>query len=442
MSSKRFIEITPSNQVPTSTMSYRNGNNIISFTLGASDMMLIPSSVRLQGNIAFYKSDGVLATAGDKLMINERVGVYGAFSQIIIKNGQQQVMEHLKHYNRFMASYLPAHTSVNDSMTYNQNQSLTSPNWDLSTQKLVNSGGVEPNGVSFCCPLPCGVLSSSTPLPLSNVYGMNGCVIDVVLNNDSDFFFEQDHTGSNISDAYYQLSDVKLVAEVIDPDEDTISQLSSQKEQGMTFNSFSTYYTSINSQNAIINFSLALKNCISAFCNFIPSKYINNRNFDGATTLPPLNAGGEVATLKSILFTRGGEAFPTQYQIDTIQKDQLDTTLTPAIPKCTEMDAQVVESWMNAIRDWSKPLQRTQISQRNAGYDINNAKNPYLAEGGINFGVGQLFTLFDTGVDFSSQTFGINMQLELTSDSPNAVFLFIKNKASIVYNENGLQVVQ
>ena len=57
MSSKRFIEITPSNQVPTSVMSYRNGNNIISWTLGASDMMLIPSSVRFCGKIKFYKSD-------------------------------------------------------------------------------------------------------------------------------------------------------------------------------------------------------------------------------------------------------------------------------------------------------------------------------------------------------------------------------------------------
>jgi len=433
MSSKRFIEISPSNQVPTSKMSYRNGNNIITWTIGASDMMLIPSSVRFTGRINFYSSDGVLATAGDKLCINERIGIYGALNQIIVKNGQQQVMEHLKHYNRFMSSYLPAHTSNGDSMTYNSNQSLTSPNWNLSRQDLVEAGGLEPTGNTFCTPLPCGVLSSSTPLPLSDVYGMNGMVLDLVLNNDSDFFYEGDGTGANISDAYYELSDVKLVAEVVDPDEDTIKTMSAQKEQGISFNSFSTYYTSINSQNAIINFSLALRNCISAFTNFIPAKYINNRSFDGSATLPPLNADGSVAMISSLIFTRGGQAFGTQYQIDTIQKDQLSTALT--------LDPQVTEGWLNAVRDWSKPLQRIQINQRNANYDLDTDGN-VVTEGGANFGVGQLFTLYDTGIDFSKQTFGINMQMNLTSDSPNAVFLFIKNKASILYNENGLQVVQ
>ena len=88
-----------------------------------------------------------------------------------------------------------------------------------------------------------------------------------------------------------------------------------------------------------------------------------------------------------------------------------------------------------------RSLQRTQISSRNANYNFDTDDNVVL-EGGQNYGIGQLFTLFDTGVDFSTQTFGINMSLELTSDSPNAVFLFIKNKASLIYNENGLQVIQ
>ena len=164
MSSRRYIELTPSNQVPTASVSYRNGNNIISFQMGASDMMLFPSSVRFQGKIGFHKSNGVRADGSTKLAINERVGVYGTISQIIIRNGQQQVMEHLKHYGtRFMSSYLPCHTSENDAMTYNQNQSLTTPNWELNNQHLVNGG----NDQSFCLPLVSGVLSSGTPLTLS-----------------------------------------------------------------------------------------------------------------------------------------------------------------------------------------------------------------------------------------------------------------------------------
>ena len=429
MSSRRYIEIQPSNQVPTSKISYRNGNNIISFLIGASDMMLIPNSVRFQGKISFFKSDGVKVDAGDKVTINERVGIYGALSQIILKNGNQSVMEHLKNYNRFMSSFLSATTSDADTHTHSNNMCLVDSNWELMRKDVVEAG----SPVSFCCPLPCGVLSSSNPIPMSNEYGLNGMVLDLVLNSDADFLYEEDGDGSKISDAYYELEDVKLIAEVIDPDEATINQLESQKEQGFSFNSFSTYYTSINSQNAIINFSLALRNCISAFVNFIPSKHLNNRSFDGSSTLPILNSDGKPAKINSILFTRGGTAFPTMYQIDSINKDQL--TLADGL------DPQITESWMNAIRDWSQPFQRTQIPTRTANYDLDGNDNK-LKEGGANFGVGQLFTLFDTGVDFSSQTFGINMQVDLTSDNPNAVFLFIKNKASVVYNENGLQVVQ
>jgi len=429
MSSRRFIEIQPSNQVPTSKISYRAGNNIVSFLIGASDMMLIPNSVRLQGKISFYKSDGVKVTAGDKVTINERVGIYGALNQLIIKNGNQSVLEHLKNYNRFMSSFLASTTSDNDTHTHSNNMCLVDSNFELMRKDVVEAGVP----VSFCCPMPSGVLSSSSPIPMSNEYGLNGMVLDVVLNSDADFLYEEDGDGSKISDAYYELEDVKLIAEVIDPDEATISSLSAQKEQGFSFNSFSTYYTSINSQNAIINFSLALKNCISAFVNFCPSKHLNNRSFDGASTLPILNSDGSPAKINSILFTRGGTAFPTMYQIDSINKDQLKT--------CKSLDPQITESWMNAIRDWTQPFQRTQISSRNANYNIDGSDNKVI-EGGANFGVGQLFTLFDTGVDFSSQTFGINMSVDLTSDNPNAVFLFIKNKASVIYNENGLQVVQ
>jgi len=167
--------------------------------------------------------------------------------------------------------------------------------------------------------------------------------------------------------------------------------------------------------------------------NFIPSKYINNRGYNGCATLPPLNSDGKVAPVKSVLFTRGGQAFPTNYQIDTLAKDQ-----SPL--KTMNLDPQVTESWINAVRDWDKRNQRLLINNKTANYNLTTDGDETI-EGGQNFGIGQQFTLYDTGVDFSQQTFGINMQLGLTTDSPNSVFLFVKHRQTCLFDENGLQIV-
>ena len=45
------------------------------------------------------------------------------------------------------------------------------------------------------------------------------------------------------------------------------------------------------------------------------------------------------------------------------------------------------------------------------------------------------------GVDFGSVNLGIQMNIALTTDNPQTIFLFVRHKNTLVFNEGGLQVI-
>ena len=68
-------------------------------------------------------------------------------------------------------------------------------------------------------------------------------------------------------------------------------------------------------------------------------------------------------------------------------------------------------------------------------------RNTYV-NGGCPYGIGVAFdTISNQGVDFKTTNFGINMELDLTTDNPNAVYMFVHSKQTLVFNQSGIQVV-
>jgi len=235
------------------------------------------------------------------------------------------------------------------------------------------------------------------------------------------------------------LSDVKLVCETIDP---TPEQLRSFPTSGGTFeyNSISTYFTSVNSTNAIINFNLGLKRVMGVFMNFLPSARINSYAHDGLATIPFFNSDdNKTAQIEKVSFLRGGSKFPLEYDIDYLGKD--GTTYK-------EADAQVIRNFINSVSAYAKN-DRLMINEKNT-FEIDNIPdadktafdNVYVVDGGQNLGIGVSYDVVsDQGVDFSTQAFGAQLTLDLDSDTPHGVFLFAHNKQTIAYNSSGLQVM-
>jgi len=229
---------------------------------------------------------------------------------------------------------------------------------------------------------------------------------------------------------------MSLNMEVVQPSAQVLSQLQNQNQGSLEYNSISSYYTSVNSTNAIVNFNLGLSKCLGAFFNIIPSQDLNNYRANGYATLPFTNSDGSVAKLKQVIFTRGGVKFPNQFDINTNVK-----TL-PSTQEYLTMDPQVIRQLlMNFVSD--SDLKNLQFSPITTTRRLNqNGDDNQNANGGSMFAVGTSFdSISNQGVDFGSVNFGIQMEVDLTTDFPQTLFLFVRNKNTLVFNRDGLQVI-
>ena len=65
-----------------------------------------------------------------------------------------------------------------------------------------------------------------------------------------------------------------------------------------------------------------------------------------------------------------------------------------------------------------------------------------MAQVGSIYGVGVVYDMISgQGVSFQNVNFGLNIDSELNTDNPNAVYLFVKNKSTLVFTPNGVQVL-
>jgi len=433
-----YMDIQPSNVVSTGKVSYRNGNPVIQFIIGENDLHLMGSSVRFCGNIQFLRdSNNTIQTEADTnlMCIDPKLGIYSIIDTLTISSQvHKSVIERINHYNRFMSTYMPLVSSEQEALTGLNMTALQGANIMLQRTEVVNNtNGSSTNannvlnyaGSQFCINLPCGILSGRNPIPLSRQNGVGGLMIEIQLAPDNQVIFGDDESTSGITDSFYELTDLKLIAEaqVVAPNTSVGDTLE--------YNSIHSYFNSVNSTNAILNFQLGLSNVLSVFANFVPSAFINNYARDGLNTLPLLNTGDAVAPLKSLVFTKGGVRYPLQYNVDTENKD--DSRVLYA-------DPQVIKNFVNAIKPYyaNNHLQMTQNTTTN---DIPSVSH-FVASVGSIYGVGVAYDMISgQGENFQNANFGLTMDTGLNTDNPNAVYLFAKNKSTLVFTPNGVQVM-
>ena len=433
-----YMDIQPSNVVSTGKVSYRNGNPVIQFIIGENDLHLMGSSVRFCGNIQFLKdSNRVIQTesAGNLMCIDPKLGVYSIIDTLTISSQvHKSVIERVNHYNRFMATYMPLISSEKEALGHLNMTALQGANINLQRLEVVNNtNGSSTNsenvlnytGSQFCINLPCGLLSGRNPIPLSRANGVGGLMIEIQLAPDNQVIFGDDESSAGITDSFYELSGLKLIAEaqVVAPNTAVGNTLE--------YNSIHSYFNSINSTNGILNFQLGLSNVLSAFANFVPSSFINNYARDGLNTLPLLNTGDTVAPIKQAVFTRGGIRAPLEYNVDTERKDDA---------RVKYADPQILKNFVNAIKPYYSN-EHLQITQNTTTNDIP-AVSHFIASVGSIFGVGVAYDMISgQGINFQNVNFGLNLDTELTTDNPNACYLFVKNKSTLVFTPQGVQVL-
>ena len=428
------LHITPTNVLSSGKISYKDGNPVIQFIVGEQGRALLGQSVRFCGKFASFKDStgAVPSKADDTLAFDARLGMYGLIDQLVIRSQKTHaVIEHIRNYSRMMASFIPFTSNAEDNMGHQGETALTNPNTRLGQVGVITMPANKSTKNSFCMHLPCGLFNGTQAIPLDTTGGL---LIEIHLAPDQNFFFDTSGVATTYPTAYYELSDVALVAEA------EVGSSTPGTPGTFEYNSISSYFTSFNSTNAIVNFNLGLSNVLSVFANCVPASHINNLAHNGLATLPPTNSDGTPANVEQIVFTRGGEKFPLEYNLNTIHiGDQLGDQRS--------YDAQLIREGMSAIRKFGK-MSRTFINPSNSyinafgngtteltDYDYVNGGNCFIL--GVNYDA-----ISNQGVSFSTQNWGMNIRCGLKTDMPTACYVFVHSKNTLVFDgRGGLQVM-
>ncbi len=440
--SSRYLELAPSNKTTTGKYSFKNGVAQISFDIPEGAYLLDPSSIRIAGGVELFKNTaGDPPDAGGELALSSRLGVYGCFSQLIFKSLKHQTtISHERNWNRWLASYLALSSSPEDGLGHMGLTALTNSNYNL--EKLTTAEKTTPN--RFCVHLPCGLLNAGLPLNLMpNALG--GLTLTIMLESDAmalQILPANSSTApnpANYTEAFYELSDIKLLCSVITPPPDQLSKLMKQTSGAMTFQSIHSYYDTANSTNIQLAMNLRLKKVKSLYTNWITSNKLNNLVEDSFATLPPSNADGSLAPVEKVAWLLGGSVYPRLYSYDTnIKKDA----------KCVSADPILVKDFINSVVSFDKG-RNIQISPCNDNRRIVASPNGkgvdyrFACDGGVVWGIGVNYEnyLGGSGIDMSQKQLGLAVDCKLTSSNAQSIFLFVNAETQLIYNANGVQVI-
>jgi len=452
----RYLEIRPDNIPSDGKVSFKNGFPVLSFTIQSQNGILNPRSIRINGKLQVFSDNQspptpVYADDDPAITMDNRLGIYGVMDQLIIRhNRSKQVCEHIRFYNKYLQSYLGCTSSKQDLLGHMSETALIMPNEESMFVNVVANGDVA-GGLDikkdFSAHLPSGFMQSGNLINLMPT-AFGGVQIEIHLSPDSNCLYSRNGDLTDVSEAHYQLSDLTLSCEVGDIPPSEMAALAAQTEGAMNFQSITSLYTSINTGNAQIQYSLGLRALQSAFMTFCPAKNLNTLTENGlATTYPTANeAGGTLAHFTRIAFLKGGQKYPMDFDVTT-NADIAGNTDTTAGDSFTTADPQLARQFAESIIPESFQ-DRTSLgpSNLNRNYIMTNtgAANAYKSQpdGGPLFGVGVRYSQFGQGKgDFSQQQFGVSLESNITEDNPMAVFLFLKHKTTLEYTVNGVQIL-
>tara|TARA_R110000824_G_scaffold119487_2_gene273576 strand:- start:430 stop:1758 length:1329 start_codon:yes stop_codon:yes gene_type:complete len=439
----RNISIRPNNIPSDGKISFKNGFPVLSFTIQAQNGILDPRTIRINGQIDIFRDNASppvapLVNASNQPTMDNRLGIYNIWDQLIIRHDRSsQICEHIRHYPRYMSSYLGVASSKQDLMTHQNESNLIMPNASQFFEQVVCQNASGSKVSEFSCNLPSGFMSAGNAINLmNNAFG--SITIELHLTPDQQALFGYNGTTDNvISESHYQLSKLSLTCIVDDIPEDQMAKMQSETQGTLQFNTITSLYTTINQSNAQLQYSLGLKNVQSVFMNFVPSKNLNTLTANGhATTYPSLSTG-VLANFDRVQFLRGGEKYPLHFDVTTqISKTDGSKVVDP------ELLRYFVES---ILPEYATDRSTVSTQNNNRLYTVNNtAATTYLdvADGGALFGIGMKYSQYNTGQDFSRQQWGVSLETTLTDDSPQSVFIYIKSLATLVWNANGIQLIQ
>ena len=443
----RQVSIRPDNIPSSGNISFKNGFPIISFTIQSQAGILDPRTIRINGDLNVYRDNLATPTpptneANNPTMDN-RLGIYSVFDQLVIRhNKSKQIAEHIRNYGRMMSSMLGVGSSKQSLMSNLGESCLIMPNqktfFDSVIVGAVTGEPTKTRSASFSAHLSSGFIQSGNLVNLMET-SFGGIQIEIHLAPDSQALYGKDGTADTIADAHYRLSNLSLTCEIADISSDDMSKMASDTSGEMEFMAITSLYTSVNSTNAQLQYSLGLKGLQSVFMNFCPSSHLNTLTENGLATTMISNKLKTQSVFTRIQMLRGGVKYPQEFDIVPNNVDDTGVAV---------VDPQVVKMFMDAILPETSAVRSSMSSvNNNRHYTLTSdptAVAPYteVPNGGALYGLGCRYSQYNSGQDFSSEQWGISLESLLTSDNPVSVFLYFKARSRLVWNQSGVQLLQ
>ena len=441
------VEIDALN-APTQPFSFRGGFPIINFEIASQNKFLVGSSVRLNADIAIKQTGtGLLVNNGDNSTggararadgcFNCRIGANACIKQITISNQDNQSLEVVREYPRYLASVLPTTHSAADLDTGVAQQSITASRSLVSAQS-------QNEGFSVSMPLRCGLLSGGNPLPLG-MNGLRGLHIQLELSPDAQAlsgWYDNNTTLTAVTNPVsYELRNVTLSYDLLVPDEDGQAQMGNATSGELTYNSVNHTYSVLNSSDQVVSLNLAARKVLAVHHNFLPTTFINNQARDGNATSYLRNAGAgaytAIADLTEVAFTRGGINFPRE---NPIRDRTVETGDRP--------QTEVLTTFINSIKPYENMNHSLMSLTTQSGLDTRpqlidsvDVLPATLPDKVEVYGLGVRTDSFKVGIDYSRTNYGLRVKSTLDGNSPMSLYTFTLAENVLAYSPQGIQVI-
>ena len=421
---RQNFRIKPSNSPPDNIFAY-SGNPNLSFQLPSANLLLDPTSLRLTGKLRFTNPDDLDAS---QISIDQYLGVSSCFDAVSWSSMlSRNVIEKVNNYQKLIQSVLPAIKSGDNFQSDLQAEGLGTA--ELSFQRntiITQMMGTE--GVAFSTPIYTGLsMASGNRLPLIKIGGL---ILTLDLASDEAVFLVQDGTLPK-----YQLVDVSLTGSYYSPSPEERMGIMGMKNGTLELNTFTSLFSVLQSSQHTSQFNLGLKEVIACYFSFVPSSYINNYTANQFQALRVSNADGFTEQIVKLNFLRNGSQMPLLYDLDVgsgSNEAELMRYYMMSLKRLRELTKTTISSDSTDPR-WSIGSSSFGLSTANQASSLNK----------LNYVLGVPYDIITglSGANFSNQPLTINIDTDMSSATPNAIYFYVLAKTLVMYDESGIRVV-
>lgn len=443
--------VPPANNPSNNSYSFA-GNNIIQFQLPNAPVLLDPASIRITGSLRFTNNQAMTqGSAGEykKIFLDQYLGVNSIFRSVEFSStgGNRQSIEKIQNYGQLLQCILPALNQTSNYQNDLQIGNLSTQNTKYGSDFIVQNAGYflssgsggsgKANGIRFSTPLYTGLtMASGQKLPLSN---LNGLTVTLELQADNAVFFSTETSANpdKLARIKYELFDLKLECSTYSPSAEEKVALMNQKKGVLQCNTFTSLFSVLQASQTNAQFNLGIKELISVFFKFTPTSSVNNLALNEYQSTRVISASDDTQQFTKVRFMRSGVEFPLMFPIDIVDKS---------------LECELQKYYLQALKNVhtkSNPKLSTNGFTNDVRFAIGASDYKYTLANQVKafnklnqvYGVGYDFFSSMTGADFDGKPLTLNLECDLADARTNAMYAFVLAKTMIVFDENGVSVM-